>query len=67
MKNLKEFSSIILIGYGLICFPGLFWGIMDAETMSSRDGKCTYESLLSRTNLGYLVGCELAKPRFKKE
>ena len=28
---------------------------------------CEYDSILSRINIPYVVGCELTRPRFKKE
>lgn len=29
------------------------------------NSNCTYDSIASRINIPYIIGCELARPRFK--
>lgn len=31
---------------------------------NGKENQCLYQSFASRINVGYIVGCELARPRF---
>lgn len=63
MSEIKKCVLITALSiYGIACLFGLIGGILRSTTP---DEECTYSSLMARTNLGYVVGCELAKPRFK--
>jgi len=37
----------------------------DKAIMAVNLGGCKYTSLVSRINLGYIIGCELGRPRFE--
>jgi len=45
-------------------FTALFGFLIGIAAAHSPDG-CKYTSILSRINLGYVVGCELSRPRFE--
>ena len=48
----------ILMGGGLLI--GLMLG-----AMSHKHETCQYNSIFSRVNVGYILGCELTRPRFE--
>lgn len=65
MSDLQKLVlSTLGVVYGLVRMFGVMVGVMDGVS-SSRT--CTYNSLMARTNLGYFVACEMAKPRFKSD
>ena len=52
----KTFVSIIIIAQVISLAVGLVFGFSN---------RCHYYSLITKYNPGYLVGCELTKPRFE--
>lgn len=58
--NKLEWLMVLMVWSGF----SFFCGVLD---MHRQDGKvgCTYDSLGSRINIGYIVGCELSRPRFR--
>lgn len=68
--NIKEcisniISILIMLSAGLLIL-GMSIGIMTGAQITKNDGKCKYDSILSRVVFTYWIGCELERPRFKK-
>ena len=59
-RFLKELAWWILFAYGLLSLFGLGAGLSDTFIKD----RCKYQSLLQVGNIGYVLGCELAKPRW---
>lgn len=55
--------KIIIIGVGFfISAFSLMWGLIQGSVKS-----CQYESIISRVNIPYVIGCELTEPRFERK
>jgi len=68
----KKFWTNLFFGYFIFCMIGMFFGLMNTiEERSSvawnlKEPKtgCSYKSLISVSNLGYVFVCELGRQRF---
>lgn len=56
-KHLHQVVGIVVFVIGAISF------IVGAHESNN----CSYDSIASRINLGYIIGCELFEPRFRGE
>ena len=56
----KDFLYMTLL---IIFITSFLFGI----ACQSENKNCTYDSILSRINVGYILGCELSRPRWGKE
>lgn len=63
LLDIKEMllNTLILVTF-LVGLIGFIVGITNFYRLSEG---CRYQSLISRINLPYIVGCELARPRFE--
>jgi hypothetical protein len=60
MWNKIKMPLLIILGVSSVI------GAFSAEiVLLSNNGKCTYPSLVSRLNPGYIITCELFRPRWK--
>jgi len=62
MNQKSELFVYFCTSLAAISFASLLFGIITGANSS----KCKYESIASRINIPYVVGCELFEPRFKK-
>ncbi len=62
-ENLLFTATMLIVLFMLV---GLFLGTIRGLALSSNDhGKqCSYPNIMSRINLGYVIGCELTEPRW---
>lgn len=63
MKSLNKILSVpvfIAVVYLYICIISLLPGLGDGMI----EGKCEYHTILSKFNLGYVIGCELTEKRY---
>lgn len=56
MKEVFIIFSLIFVGIG--------FAIGLCAALEGKNGACDYRNIASRLNIGYIIGCELAKPRF---
>lgn len=61
-EEAKWFIKLILI---MIFVVNIGLGIISGVCTTCR--QCSFNSIISRLNIGYVIGCELGKQRFKKE
>lgn len=68
MKNKikDEIGEIKSIIYTIIICLFILSFIIGCTSVKLERG-CRYTTILSRINLGYVIGCELARPRFNLE
>lgn len=65
---MRDKVEIVAIVYGFLCMFGFIVGSVDAlvgtYTGPTIEHKCGYHSIMSRTNMGYFIACELLEERF---
>ncbi len=57
MSSDDKFGILVLVG--VFCFISMMIGVLEG-----RYNECKYQSILSRFNPAYMIGCELSKPRW---
>lgn len=63
IDEIGEIKSIICAIIICLFIVSFIMGIM----LVKLERGCRYTTILSRINLGYVIGCELARPRFNLE
>ena len=51
-----------IIAYTIFALVGFIFGVL-AVSLDEEEA-CTYETIAGRTNVGYIAGCEIFRPRF---
>ena len=58
------YLKFVAVIYMLAAASGLGMGLMGGFILTPHDEYCTYKSIAARINIGWIVGCELTKPRW---
>jgi uncharacterized membrane protein YobD (UPF0266 family) len=62
---MKEFIKDFLLPAMAVISLFIFFISIPVGMMAMKFKGCKYTTVLSRINLGYVIGCELARPRFE--